>query len=508
MCGLRRQFPEWLDLQRSVGSPTQDTSYRPRSCSWTNFHLRTIGASTLHTAAWNGDLGIVQFLLEEGQNPDTGDEAAVTPIMVAILRLTIMTMRCVIRGGEAIRRNILVDCREEEDEQQKQVVAVIGLLLQFGADVNARSQDGKVALHYATSNDAYEVAKFLLDAGASVDAQDENGKTPLHYCVQEGGLLVSELLLSRGATIDSEDKSGTTALVLVVQRANLNVLQLFMNHYQWDVTPQRQDFGGAVLLQAVDSQVEEVIRFIVDNDYAAVTVRNAKGETPMHLAILRQNPSIMELLADMDPEGTNLMATTVKLETPAHYAARFGSHREVHTLLQCLSSAFGDLQELPELGAENPLNLEDQRGMTSLYAVGTLVVMGESDTVQIDEPYGCLESHNTKMQLLVDHGAQLFAPGVLVQKLAAGNPLRLILPVELKSCLQAWLVDCTNGTIGDGTGYATEVLPLLLDLPLRNRDFPALLQDIENFARHGLSHALLLQLLEELLSAWNEVEMR
>uniref|UniRef100_H3H1X7 Uncharacterized protein n=1 Tax=Phytophthora ramorum TaxID=164328 RepID=H3H1X7_PHYRM len=287
MCGLRRQFPEWLDLQR--------------------------------------------FLLEEGQNPDTGDEAAVTPIMVAILRLTIMTMRCVIRGGEAIRRNILVDCREEEDEQQKQVVAVIGLLLQFGADVNARSQDGKVALHYATSNDAYEVAKVLLDAGASVDAQDE-----------EGGLLVSELLLSRGATIDSEDTSGTTALVLVVQRANLNVLQLFMNHYQWDVTPQRQDFGGAVLLQAVDSQVEEVIRFIVDNDYAAVTARNAKGETPMHLAILRQNPSIMELLADMDPEGTNLTATT------------------------CLSSAFGDLQELPELGAENPLNLEDQRGMTSL----------------------------------------------------------------------------------------------------------------------------------------------
>jgi ankyrin repeat protein len=95
-----------------VGPATADAGRRPRSCSWTNFHLRTIGASALHTAAWNGDLGILEFLLEAGQHADTGDDdGGMTAMIVAIFRLTLMTMRCMIRDGEAIRRNIIVDVR-------------------------------------------------------------------------------------------------------------------------------------------------------------------------------------------------------------------------------------------------------------------------------------------------------------------------------------------------------------------------------------------------------------
>lgn len=43
--------------------------------------------------------------MEVGQNPDTPGNGDATPIMVTILRLTLMTMRCMIRDGEAIKRS-------------------------------------------------------------------------------------------------------------------------------------------------------------------------------------------------------------------------------------------------------------------------------------------------------------------------------------------------------------------------------------------------------------------
>jgi len=75
------------------------------------FRLRTIGISALHTAAWGGHVGVLQYLLESGQCPDASSEGGTTPIMVAIHRFNVTTMRCVFRGREAVRRNLVVDVR-------------------------------------------------------------------------------------------------------------------------------------------------------------------------------------------------------------------------------------------------------------------------------------------------------------------------------------------------------------------------------------------------------------
>ncbi|KAE8952411.1 hypothetical protein PR001_g33306 [Phytophthora rubi] len=93
---------------KSVGP--SDSAQRPaRFCSWDGFHLGTIGASALHTAAWRGELAVVQFLLECGQDPDSGDNSGLTPAMAVILRLNLLVTRCVFRDGQAVRRNLVVD---------------------------------------------------------------------------------------------------------------------------------------------------------------------------------------------------------------------------------------------------------------------------------------------------------------------------------------------------------------------------------------------------------------
>ncbi|POM66248.1 Hypothetical protein PHPALM_17926 [Phytophthora palmivora] len=546
---LMSQFPEWLDLQRVRSNcvsrlklfcfgPSDSTLHHTHFCSWDGFHLHTIGASTLHTAAWNGDVVVMKLLLEYGQHPDSSDDNGLTPMMVVILQLNLVTTRCVFRNGEAIRRNLVVDCREEEGEQLKQATAVIELLLRFGATVDVRSQDGKTALHCSTSDDAYEVAKLLLDAGADANIQDEIGRTALHYCIQEGGLVVADLLLSRGACVDVADTNGITPIDLMLQRRDLNVLQILLNHHQCVSTLQRQNFACSILLQAVDVEAEEVIRFVVNNGYAPVTVCNAKGETAMHRAILQHSPSVMELLSDLDMEGDTLAAMTLQLETPAHYAAVYGSAREVETLLLCLTRAFGDLEELEDLGVTNPLNAVDERGMTCLYIVG--ISASGTENGFGDNNISILEDRNAKAQLLLNHGGRLFADGFLVQTLTMGQH-RLTLPAQVQRCLQVWLTERLNQTDFEGlvliggerstveslvelciqwiacatglgtsltliavvtcAGYAHELLPLLLDLPLRRQKIPTLLHQLQTFATHQNS-ALLIQFHAEMRSAW------
>jgi hypothetical protein len=374
----------------------------------------------------------------------------------------------------------------------------------------------------------------------------QNGKTPLHCCVQEGGLLVTELLLSRGANIDVEDKAGVSPLALLVQRANLNVLQLFLNHHQCVATPERHDFGGAVLLQAVECRAEEVVRYVVENEYASVTVCNDHGETPMHLAVKQRNPALMELLSDLDPAGDNLVAGTNTLETPAHYAARYGSRREVDMLLQCLTSVFGDLQEL---GAANPLNAVNEEGDTSLYVAGTTPFQFRAPRypdAAIDRVLGSTHRavRDPKAQLLLDHGARLLPLGFLAYELAPESSARLVFSDRVQRCLREWVVEdgahpeepedeeaahacggnslvealaelCMQwlaGTACAGSrasllpilicaGYAHDVVPLLVELPLQRWALPALLRQLEKFSRQQLGHALLLQLHDELLEA-------
>ncbi|KAE8981603.1 hypothetical protein PF010_g22573 [Phytophthora fragariae] len=539
---LHSQFPEWLDFNQQVGHDTSDSESQrlARFCSWGDFHLHTIGASALHTAAWGGELDIVEFLLELGQDPNAADDSGMTAIMVAILHLNLLTMRCVFRGGEAVRRNTVVDCREEQGERVRLVLAVIKILLQFGADVDARSKDGKSALHCSTSDDAYDVAKMLLDAGASIDALDEHGKTPLHYCVQEGGLLVTELLLSRGANIDVEDKDGVSPLTLVLKQSNLNVLQLFLNHHHWVSTPQRHDFAAAVLLEAVEHRDEAVVRYVVENEYASVAARNTAGETPLHRAILRRSPSLMELLADLDPAGDALTAATTESKTPAHYAAQHGSHREVEMLLRCLTSTFGDLQEL---GPANPLNTADGSGRTSLFTAAMSRQCSQNPEARTG-PANHAAQRAIKVRLLLHHGAQLFPPSFLEQKLAPGNTReasRVILPVQVQRCLRSWLLEdgppadepeneeAAHIINGDArvealtelcsqwmasvvcaglrasllpilicAGYAHDVMPLLVELPVQRNALPTLLRQLDKLARHQLCHPLLLQLHDEL----------
>ena len=86
-------------------------------------------------------------------------------------------------------------------------------LLNQGADVNGRDEDGRTALMWAAGDaGAASVVKVLLDHGANAALVDRAGKSALIYAADQGDLPVIHLLLQHGAQPLRKDRNGWSAV--------------------------------------------------------------------------------------------------------------------------------------------------------------------------------------------------------------------------------------------------------------------------------------------------------
>ena len=86
------------------------------------------------------------------------------------------------------------------------------LLIQNGADVNAKAYFEKTPLHEAAQFGHKEVVELLIANGADVNAKNQWGETPLHDAASRGLKKIIELLIAKGANVNAKEEDGDTPL--------------------------------------------------------------------------------------------------------------------------------------------------------------------------------------------------------------------------------------------------------------------------------------------------------
>ena len=121
----------------------------------------------------------------------------------------------------SVREGFLSDCCENN-------LTAVARLLEEGADVNWRDEDGMSGLHWAAVNNyGALLARLLTEPTVSVNITNTQGETPLmmaSFAGRDG--LVSRLCGSEGIELNCRDVNGWTALHWAVDQSRTGCVQI------------------------------------------------------------------------------------------------------------------------------------------------------------------------------------------------------------------------------------------------------------------------------------------
>jgi len=248
------------------------------------------------------------------------------------------------------------------------------LLLDKGADINARDKNLRTPLHFAfvAAEDSFARARNIdpVETVTSLlgipecdhGAKDKWNDTPLHYAAQSGATICTIYLLNRGAEKDAKDNDGNTPLALAM-KSNLSNLSITLIQQDAVVTNHihgstREGFGarnrkesmftsalrqkwqgvsylliqkGYPLMNAIQDAInEKQFKYVITllskvSDHEQIRQPNEQGQNLFHSFAQQGSVSTAEVYIEIIDEllkyKVDVKAVDKTGRTPLHYAA-------------------------------------------------------------------------------------------------------------------------------------------------------------------------------------------
>lgn len=360
----------------------------------------------LHYAAVGGSPAIVKLLVENGADINAQEHNGATAVRLAALE-----------GGEDVVRLLVLGYGANlslTDRYAKTPLhwvasygtpAMVELLLQGGADINARCLRNKSPLDLATAFGREAVVRKLVESGASV--QNRSINRAMRRAVASGCEYEAQLYLDNGVDPDNwtADSSEINLLHLAYISRKEGVMKLLLER---GADPNALHQGQSILHKAARDDRPASIDVLLNGgtdielpcsclNYAAFRGNAVTGQTALHIAAARETTSCAELLLK---NGANPNARDSHGKTPLHTAAQLLHSKEsFDTVLQRDTVGL-----LLDNGAD--INARGADGMTVLHEAAWFAMRTEHIT---EWEESLIVRWGEFLMLLVDNGVDVDA---------------------------------------------------------------------------------------------------
>ena len=172
------------------------------------------------------------------------------------------------------------------------------------------------------------VCQVLIDAGADIEARDDMGRSPLHLACRSGALAVMKNLVAAGAGVCGTCNFGNTCLIFAAYHGHTETVRYLVGLKDVDVNHKGVDDWSA-LFCAVGQNHADVVNVLIDAG-ADIETRDEDSYTPLLYACKNGSQPIVKMLVEA---GAEVRATHNIGSTSLMIAAAFGHTETVRYLV-------------------------------------------------------------------------------------------------------------------------------------------------------------------------------
>lgn len=170
-------------------------------------------------------------------------------------------------------------------------IKLCNLLLKYGADINAKDEEGNTPVIKASEFNNNDMVKFLIENGADINLKNDEGEVALIQAVENDNaemvktLLEQDLIVSDGSNLNILYYDGKYfPLMMAVYSRNIEIIKLLIE-FGVDLDLQNSEGNTALHSLLVDSnkqpkKIKNITNILLDNG-ANPNIKNNKGNTPL-----------------------------------------------------------------------------------------------------------------------------------------------------------------------------------------------------------------------------------
>jgi ankyrin repeat protein len=285
-------------------------------------------AAPLHYAAIYGSPEVLQFLFEQGADPNAANQAGATPLILAAWNFE--RARLLVEHGAAVNAvtargitPLLVAAAAPGN------AITVRYLLDKGADLRARDADSEDALTRAALSSDVETLKLLLDRGADPKRADTFGYTALMNATAFRDSQRIRLLLAAGSDPNAFNTSSDVVKNGPIALRHMSALMLAAPFSDQDTITALLKAGARVNEKDIRGMTPLLLSIATDHAQPATVrqliaagadlqAKDNNGDSALDWARKIGNPEIVSMLESAGAKGHDALPALVP---PAHSMA-------------------------------------------------------------------------------------------------------------------------------------------------------------------------------------------